>query len=352
MLEAKELKEYIAEDSSRIVNILEALDMHDIWTANDNEIRCALPDHDNRSSVAVKIDQDLFTAIYSMDFNGDLIGAVELIKGSDFKTAVKFIHSVLGLSNKRGEKKFDPLKLLRRFVTGKSLRDSSPNRLYDESILNKFIMLPHKNILEEGISPEVTEQFKICYDPEQSRIIFPHFDWEKSDKVVGIKGRTTLSDEEIELIGVPKYWNYINGYQKTENLYGWNLAKENVYKTRVLILFEGEKSVLKQSTMNGNKSNSVALGGHTLSEDQVSFILKNTPIDCEIVIAFDKDVMEQKDYLKEQAERFLPYRKASYIYDKFGILGEKDSPIDKGYKIWNYLLKYRIPVTNKQKEGK
>ncbi len=346
-MEAKELKEYIAEDSSRIVNILEAVGMHDIWFSKQDEIRCALPDMINKTAVLIKIDQNLYSAAYEIGYGGDLIGLLEEVKGTDFKTTVNFIHSVLGLSNKRGEKKLDPLKLLRRFVTGKSLHDPSPNRLYDESVLNKFIMLPHKNILEEGISPEVTEQFKICYDPEQSRIIFPHFDWEKSNKVVGIKGRTTLSDEEIELIGVPKYWNYINGYQKTENLYGWNLAKENVDKTRVLILFEGEKSVLKQSTMNGNKSNSVALGGHTLSEDQVSFILKNTPIDCEIVIAFDKDVMAQKDYLKEQAERFLPYRKAGYIYDKFGILGEKDSPIDKGYKIWNYLLKYRIPVTNK-----
>ena len=351
-MEVKELKEYIAEDTDRIRDVLESVGMHDIWESNQNEMRCALPDHENKSSVAVRIDPELFTSIFSLDFNGDLIGAIELVKGCDFKSAISFIHSVLGIQNKYGVKRVDPLRLLKRFVSGKPLSDPKPNKLYDANIIDKYIMLPHKDILEEGISPNISNMFNIGYDPEKSRIIFPHYDWKNPDKIVGIKGRSTMNSAELELLGIPKYWNYINGYQKTQNLYGWNLAKDEVSKTRLLLLFEGEKSVLKQFTFEKGAGYSVALGGHTISEEQITFILKNTPIDCEIVLCFDHDVMVQDTFIQEQLRRFQPFRKCSYIYDKFGLLDEKDAPVDKGYKIWNYLLKYRLESPSHQHVNK
>lgn len=68
----------------------------------------------------------------------------------------------------------------------------------------------------------------------------------------------------------------------------------------------------------------------------------------EIVIAFDKDVflneLEGLDYILSVCEKFKPYRKVSYIPDTYNLLGETDSPIDKGIKIWKGLLSIRKRV--------
>ena len=90
---------------------------------------------------------------------------------------------------------------------------------------------------------------------------------------------------------------------------------------------------------------SVALGGHSISEQQVDFILRKLPANGEVIIAFDHDVMtkeqEGEEYILNQAKKFSPFRKTSYIFDSYNILGEKDSPIDKGKVIWDHLLKWR-----------
>ena len=103
--------------------------------------------------------------------------------------------------------------------------------------------------------------------------------------------------------------------------------------------------MLKEYTSKQGEGCSVALGGHSISKQQVDFILKSTPINCEIVLAFDKDVMtkefEGEDYIRAEAQKFSPFRSVSYIWDKYDLLGEKDSPVDRGVKIWKYLLKWR-----------
>ena len=89
---------------------------------------------------------------------------------------------------------------------------------------------------------------------------------------------------------------------------------------------------------------SVSIGGHEISEMQKNFIIKNTTEDTEIIIAFDKDIMKDESYLVNHCRMFSKYRKTSYVYDKYNIIGEKDSPIDCGYKRWAYLLKHRINI--------
>ena len=145
-------------------------------------------------------------------------------------------------------------------------------------------------------------------------------------------------------MNISRYTNVIKGFHNTNNLYGWNFAKENVDREKKLIVFEGEKSTLKQATIERGNGYSVAVGGHEISEIQRNFIIKNTSEDTEIIIAFDKDVMKDEQYLIDTCKRFSRYRKASYVFDEYGVLGEKDSPIDKGMKRWNHLLKFRRAV--------
>lgn len=359
-MQASELKEYLYEDIDRIFKTLEHFGFHDVWQNTSEEVRCALPGRENNTSVSVKIQPQLFATSYSDDANyrGDIFGLIETVADKKFKDIMWEIHNLFGIPMVYKEgKSVDLLKDLRKYKRG--YKDSErENVKYTPSVLKNYIHKPHKTLIEEAISPKIVDMFDVCFDPERSRIVFPHYDWEETDKIVGLQGRTTMSSEVAKELNVPKYWNYIP-YIKGINLYGWHLAKDNIKEKKMMIIFEGEKSTLKHFTQERGKGFSVSLGGHEITKEQIKFIINNTSEDVEIVIAFDKDIMLKQGEvdkqnlennenklgeLEETCRLFSKYRKTSYIYDKFNLLEGKDSPIDRGVKIFSYLLKYRIEV--------
>lgn len=344
-MRAKELKAYILEDKDRLYTILKNAGFHD-FKENVEEIRCALPDMTNSTGVMIKLNETLYTSLFELGYTGDLFGALAVVLKTDFRDVISYIDTLLGISN-QGKPRFkDPLQALKSLSRGHSSSTLlSGNRLYDASFMNRFVAGPHHKLIEEGILPQVANEFDIRFDPFRDRIVFPHYDWIHTDKVVGVQGRTLQSPEEMEILGTAKYWNYIKHFRKSSNLYGFSNLHDRLDEMKMLIIFEGEKSVLKEYTFSNGQGMSVALGGHSISTQQAEFILAHTPADCEVVLAFDKDVMvketEGEKYIRAEAKKLMPFKKVSYIYDTYNLLGEKDSPIDKGYKVWKYLLKWR-----------
>ena len=350
--EVKEFKEYLLKDSNRIIKILEDTNFHDLWYEKEDVIRGALPDHDNNTSLRVVLNETLSTSMFSIGYNGDLIGAIQEIKGWDFTTTFAYMKALFGIGNSIQQVQTTSLiEEYRQFAKYGMVVQGKENKKYDNSYLTRFIAMPHKSLIEEGISPDVIKQFNICYDPERDRIIFPHYDWNNEDNIVGVQGRTVLDSETAKLLGIPKYWNYIDGFSKSNNLYGFQEAKKHMEEKGKLILFEGEKSVLKHFTLNRGKGYSVALGNHSLSRIQRDFIIRNTPVDCEIIIAFDEDVMfgenGGEEYLKKVADMFAQFRKVSYIKPPINVYQPKQSPIDSfGNRnaVWRYSMKTRNKV--------
>ncbi|UDM72673.1 DNA primase [Vagococcus fluvialis] len=358
-MDAKELKEYLLEDTTRIEEVLEHYDYSMFWQSGD-EIRCAPPNSENKTACSIRLDDKLYASLYTSEgYHGDIFGMIEKTSKESFVTVIKTIKALMGITSKGNfKKKQDLFSNVNKYLRKGNNSDDYENIKHDASTLNKFVHLPHESFIKEGIAPDVLRMFNVCYDPMKDRIVIPHYDWEECNKIVGLSGRTTLSAEDSKLLGVPKYWHYIKGFMKTHNFYGWNHAVNHVNQEKKLIIFEAEKSVLKQVTRDKDRRCfSVSVGGHTISESQINFILTNTDPDTEIILAFDKDVMEMKNddgdtvdkhgksigenYLKDICSELKPYRKVSYIWDGFGLLGDTDSPIDRSLKIWNVLLKYR-----------
>lgn len=362
-MQANEIKNYLYEDPERIHQVLEHFEFHSINIHHD-EIRCAVPGGSNKTSVAVKVVPELFATSYSdqLSYRGDLLGLIETSSGKDFGYVMREIHYIFAIPYKSANKKVDLLKGLRKYKKRGAKLEDRENVKYTPHKLDEFIHKQHKMMIEEAISPKVLDKFKICFDPRQSRIIIPHFDWIEHDKIVGLVGRHTEKDTDIlKELAIPKYFNYIKGYEKTRNLFGYNHSVEHIQENKQIIIFESEKSVMKHHTIEREKGYSVSVGGHEILPVQVEFILKNTSIDTEIIIAFDKDIMtnqlEQEDINRSEGKqdlgelellckKFSKFRKTSYIMDKYNLIGEKDSPIDRGIKRWNYLLKHRIEVMN------
>lgn len=365
-MDAKELKEYLSSDTDRIIRLLESIGCHSLWLTGE-EVRGAPPEGTNNTSISVNINT-LFCRHYKSGstFRGDIFSFIEDMEGLSFSEAVGHTKQLFGIIStyQKGKVKLDPLK---HFRTAKARRKVNINKTevaqFGEEALSGFVMSPHINLFYEGIMPQTSELFKVCYDPKLDRILFPHYHYENRDKIVGITGRTTLSASEAKEFGIPKYWNYITGYKKMYNLYGFHLALSNAMESKVLVIAEAEKSVLKEFTFRRNKGYSVAVGGHEIDVSQVQIVLKHVPEDVEIVIAFDKDVMELKDdntgethdeegnhlgiaFLEKTCRLFTAYRKASYIYDKDNLLEDNDSPMDKGYTVYEKLLSERVKVSN------
>lgn len=345
-MQAKELKAYLLEDTDRIIKLLEKYGFHSILVGN-NEIRCATPDGTNKTAVSIKLTENLYAMSYSSehDFKGDFFGLLQEFSDTHFLDVMRKIHNVFDLpytAKGKEKKKLDLLKDIRKFKKGS--RKTVDIGKYDISRLNNYIKKPHASMIEEAISPMVLDKYEIRIDIERDRMIFPHFSWDCDGSIVGLKARSLLSSEMCKEMNISRYTNVIKGFQNTNNLYGWNFAKENVYREKKVIFFEGEKSVLKHATIERGNSYAVAVGGHEISEMQRNFIIKNTSEDTEIIIAFDKDVMKDEQYLIDTCKRFSRYRKASYIFDEYGVLGEKDSPIDKGAKRFSHLFRYRRTV--------
>lgn len=354
-MKASELKEYLSGNYERITKVMESLGIHRIWETGD-ELRGAPPESDNHTSISVNT-ETLYCSYYKSGetFRGDIISLSELLRGESFAESMRFIGNLFGLSTSgfKKDNRIDPLQKFKDIrKKSRPVTDLSEVEIakFGMEPLRDFVMLPHVNLLYEGITPQTAEIFSIGYDPKLDRIIFPHFSYDDRNAIVGITGRTTRSSHEIEQFKIPKYWNYIKGYKKMYNIYGFSHSIQYVKEHGIFVIFEAEKSVHKNWSQTRNRGFSGAVGGHEIAPTQAQIILKHLPPDIEVVIAFDKDVMEMTDdkgekigekFLIDQASKFSKFRKTSYVFDDKGLLDAFSSPIDHGYKVWMQLLSER-----------
>lgn len=221
-------------------------------------------------------------------------------------------------------------------------------KIINTPIIDNLPMPRFLNWEKEGITKEACEFFNIRYDPSEERIVIPHYNI--NGELIGIRGRTLIKDKEkygkyTPCIFLNKMFNHPLSY----NLYGLNVAKENIGIGHKAIVFESEKSVLKAFS-NFSKQNlfCVATCGSNLNDYQVKMLM-----DCgaeEIIIAFDRQYKEIGDdeykrwvkKLKKIYEKFNNKVKISFIFDKDNMLDYKDAPIDKGIKTFMELYAKRI----------
>lgn len=221
---------------------------------------------------------------------------------------------------------------------------------YNEDILDKFIY----NALirpwyDDGISYEVMQKARIGYFPGGSQITIPHFDI--NNNFIGLRGRALIK-EEAEIYGKYrpiKINNVLYNHPLGFNLYGLNWNKENIKRFKKVIIFESEKSVLQYATKFGWENNiSVACCGSNISAYQIQLLL-DLGVE-EIVVALDRDFEEYGDKVcKSQIKKYEKLNqkygticKMSFIFDRYNVLGLKQSPIERTKEIFLKLFKERV----------
>lgn len=222
---------------------------------------------------------------------------------------------------------------------------------YPKSILEYFTSYYHPIWLKDGITKEAMDKFQIKFSIGQNKIIIPHFDI--NGRLVGIRGRT-LEKKEAEEYG--KYrpiqiGNITYTHQLQFNLYGIYEHKNGIRRRRSAIIVEGEKSVLLDDGFYGDLSNTVACCGSTFNKYHISMLTDILGAN-EIIVALDKEYTDwrtdkakrYREKLENMCRKYKNQATFSYIWDFDNVLEEKDSPFDKGKKVFEYLYKNRIKV--------
>lgn len=353
-----ELKQYIVENDKQGY-ILEALGCHHIkyHTSKGGYYTCGRPSGQNvvgiqlfQESLKVKIyTPDLQTSKYYTD-NGDIITLTMILNDQSFFKANKWLHKELGLpyttyqyTKKTDDDTPNMLDIFTKHTKRRRRCDVKELELIDNEIMNDFIPYCHIDWIREGITPPVAEEFAIGYSDQKKRIVIPHRLWcGTKDDFVGIMGRTTMSPELIEILGIAKYFP-IKPHQKGLNLYGLQENYKYIQQENEIVIIESEKGVLKMASKFVR--NLVACCCHTLTDEQVGIVIG---LDVSVVISFDTDVDEFT--VMAECEKFYGIRPIYYTFDKHGVLPEKSSITDMPLKIYNHMMKYKIKYDESKHE--
>ena len=246
----------------------------------------------------------------------------------------------------------DDLTLLEKYDRIKDININTQEvelKTYDGSFLKNF---PRPRLAvweEEGITKEVMDAADICYDPKNCGIIIPHYDI--NNRLVGIRERN-LVQENIEKYGKyrPAYiGRKMYNHPLSFNLYNLNHSKENISRMKKVFVFEGEKSALLYRSYFGEENDlSVAVCGSSFINYQAWLLIEQGAE--EIIICLDKQFKESGDdefkklirNLKGIHKKYGKYVTISMMFDKWNLLGYKESPIDKGKETFLKLFHERI----------
>lgn len=214
----------------------------------------------------------------------------------------------------------------------------------DEDILGRFVfdMKALKIWKDEGISYNTMLKYKISFDPINNCIVIPNFDVE--NKLISIRGRYFEGEAKYKPI---IFGDKVLSHPSAMNLYGLNVSKAAIERSKRVVVFEGEKSVMKMDTLYDDNNNSVATLGKNISNQQIQ-LLQRWGVK-ELILAYDADyrTYEEMCAKREEYKRIVQplksYFNVSIIMDMdMTMLGYKDSPIDKGQEVFEKLYKSRL----------
>lgn len=344
-MDTKSLKEYIF-DNNKIDYVLDKIGNKDIkFHPNKNYYSCSNFDGDNKTAVNVYNNAYLnvtnWTRQNDFDEMSDIITLTQYNKKCGFVEAFKYLHDILGLEyipykKKEHEKEIDVLGMFveaREIGACANIIDVDDIHKIEEELVDDYTPLLHISWFHEGIMPWARKKFGIAYSYKRKRIVIPLRYW-ADGSLLGFNQRTTI--ENYDELDIKKYF-ITPSYQKNLNLYGLWENHDEIEKKGHLVICESEKSVLKRYSRNDGTC--VALQGKRLSDEQQS-IIRRLNI-SEVIIALDNDVSINE--IRHMCEQLYQFKNVSYVKDRWNLLGKKDAPMDAPNKVYNYLIKHRVP---------
>lgn len=327
----KEVKEKLITNADALIELLEEFGFEKI-TPRVSEIRCARDADGGGNNIQIRLtDNDgAMVTDYARGTHSDIIQFIMEQRGVDFRTVVRKIQKILGLSDDWAKQK--QLPLFGGFYNQIGRKNAEIEvKTYPESVLDQYDAVGNELWIKEGIYLETQKFFDVRFDVENNGIIFPWRD--QFGNIIAVKSRYNGTPPDDR----PKYYYPIGGNIST-SLYGFSENYGDLYGCDSLYVFEGEKSVMKM--WGWGYCSSVAIGSHSLSDAQITLLLQLNP--KSIVLMLDKNLEIQETF--SNISRIKNFSAITDIKVKYwdwrlnNILPEKAAPCDMGVEEFKNIL--------------
>ena len=268
---------------------------------------------------------------FSSGRGGGVIKYIMLYHKVDSETAIRMAAKFAGIDPDAEQfQRFESTKSLKRLSRLKPLPPSIERTFLLPDIMDRypFDIDGLKPWIAEGIGASSLQKFEVRYDASINSILFPIKD--EHGNILVIKAR--LLDQRKLDRGVPKY-SCLSKWGSNDTLYGLFENRQGVIDNKEVIIFEGEKSVMKCDTWG--IGNAVAALTSHLNEVQIRILIG---LGANVVVAFDKGVDIYADANIRKLKHFV---RVSAIVDTHGLLDDKDAPVDRGKDVFTKLYNNR-----------
>ena len=271
---------------------------------------------------------------FSSNSRGNIINFIMDFHHVDFRRAVALLKEYANVVEDVTPNVTLPIvRELSRFKTrANQARKSTAHTILDERELEQYRVNEFPWWENEDIDGSVAMAWGCGYDRYKDAITIPVRDNDGNLINILYRNMNPLRKE----IGIPKYI-YRNKLGALDFLWGWSESAQHIAERNEVLLFEGAKSVIKSHLMG--HPNAAAIMTSHMSEEQMQFLARQG---CDCVLLLDKDQThpERDDHVRK-LKRFC---RVYVCTDDDDLLGEKDSPVDRGYEVFQHILDGRRRV--------
>lgn len=301
---------------------------------SDGELWCLSPlSNEKTPSFSVHPDEQTWYC-FSTGQGGYLPQFIMAFMKVKFYKAIEIMKEYAGVQDEiqPGEvKRLHASQIARRYSVKQPRKLEGTTKTLPQDIMNRFEWNPDKlqSWVDEGISLETMRDFGVRYDPYSNRIVVPIRDI--YGDIVNVHGRTI--DPAWKEKKLRKYTFYFN-QGSVNTIYGFWENREEIIKSRTILLFEGEKSVMLAKEMG--YSNTGALLTSHLSDNQFKILIKLGL--RRVVFCLDSDVDVRQD---NNIKKLRSYTQVEYVTNRWHLLEPKEAPVDRGKEVFDRLYEGR-----------
>lgn len=334
MAQISDIKERLLEDSSKIIELLEAFDFCHISHRN-NEIRFARNEQGGMNiNLRLQNNNWLNVSDFARGFKGDIFSYIAQERNVTFREVLLQVKKILNLDDD-----WSPTR--KRMLFGGLYANIGKNykpelKTYDESILEQYPKHGSLRFLQDHINLKTQIKFGIRYSIESQRILIPIRNI--YGDLCGIKGRRNYETDSEE---DPKYL-YALPCQKTLLLYGAHENYQHLMNADVIYIFESEKATMACDSYGYN--NAVSIMGNILSSEQAKILLSfNAKEYCFMLDeGLDLQVTYDNAKLLRSYTAMREFKVTYFNWENSLSVGPKESPTDNGKENFEYIIENEI----------
>lgn len=315
------------------VDILEYISQYADFEEKGGEYWCLSPlKSENTPSFSIRKETNTFYD-FSSGKGGNVLNFIRFYNHCSFNEAVEILKKYAGCDGEVvPKKKMAAIEVAKRYKSRKKQTKVVQTKVLPDDYMLRYERNPEKLAVweAEGISEASLERFQVAYDSITDRLVYPIRN--ANGEIVNVGARTLDPDWKQKKLRKYSYLFSWDGGMNT--VFGIAENKEEILKKREIIIFEGAKSVMMADSW-GVKNCGALLTSH-LSQFQLKILAK---LGVRVVFALDKEVVIRDD---PNIARLKRYVSVDYIWDRDGLLDEKDSPVDKGVEAFMKLYEGRL----------